>query len=149
MSGISTTSGVSPAETMVANFSKAWFHGSEMISTLVPGLASSNVLTMPFSVSVRSGLVITSTSFSVVSARAVPAMSSVDSDAIANILFMKFPFPWLPHEGGVLEAPPGGLSVVRPVMPADRASAPLMFVDLHRCLCRPLQAGESSRRQVS
>ena len=36
-----------------------------MISTLMPGLASSKVLTIDFSVSVRSGLVITSTSLSV------------------------------------------------------------------------------------
>jgi len=41
VSGISTTSGVSPAETMVANFSNASPQGSEMISTLVPGLAAS------------------------------------------------------------------------------------------------------------
>ena len=64
------TSGVSPAETMVANFSKAWPQGSEVISTWVPGLSFSNPATMLFSVSVRSGLVITSTSFSVVSAAA-------------------------------------------------------------------------------
>ncbi len=62
VSGISITSGTSPAETMVANFWKASLHGREMISTLVPGLAASNFETMPFSVSVRSGLVMTSTS---------------------------------------------------------------------------------------
>ena len=76
MSGISTTSGVSPADTMVANFSNASPQGSEMISTLVPGLAASNLPTIDFSVSVRSGLVMTSTSFSVVSASAVPAIST-------------------------------------------------------------------------
>jgi hypothetical protein len=77
VSGISITSGVSPAETMVANFWKASFQGSEMISTLVPGLAASNLPTMDFSVSVRSGLVMTSTNFSVVSASAVPAIRAV------------------------------------------------------------------------
>ena len=54
----------------MANFSKACPQGSEMISTFTPGLASSKVLTIYFRVSVRSGLVITSTSLSVVSARA-------------------------------------------------------------------------------
>ena len=86
MSGISTTSGDSPAETMVANFSNASPQGSEMISTLVPGLAASNLPTIAFSVSVRSGLVITSTSFSVsavapvarIAARAVAASSLFD-----------------------------------------------------------------------
>ena len=47
-----------------------------MISTLVPGLAASNLPTIAFSVSVRSGLVITSTSFSVVSASALVANSA-------------------------------------------------------------------------
>src|SRR5690348_6162465 len=61
---------------MVANFSKAWLQGSEVISTWVPGLASSKVLTICFRVSVRSGLVMTSTRLSVVSAAAGPAMSS-------------------------------------------------------------------------
>ena len=55
---------------MVANFWNASPQGSEMMSTLVPGLAASNLPTIDFSVSVRSGLVITSTSFSVVSASA-------------------------------------------------------------------------------
>ena len=50
-----------------------------MISTLVPGLAASNFLTIAFSVSVRSGLVITSTSFRVVSASALPAIRALAS----------------------------------------------------------------------
>src|SRR5258707_14416788 len=61
---------------MVANFSNACPQGSEVISTWVPGLASSKVLTICFSVSVRSGLVMTSTRLSVVSAAAEPAISS-------------------------------------------------------------------------
>src|SRR4029077_3842048 len=80
-SGISTTSGVSPAETMVANFSKAWPHGREVISTCTPGLASSKVLTICFSVSVRSGLVMTSTRLRVVSARAGPGTSTAAKPA--------------------------------------------------------------------
>jgi hypothetical protein len=84
------TSGTSPAETMVANFWKASPQGSEMISTFVPGLAASNFPTMDFSVSVRSGLVITSTSFSVVSASALVAISVVSRAAVKS-LFMVVP----------------------------------------------------------
>ena len=91
MSGISTTSGVSPAETMVANFSNASPQGSEMISTLAPGLAASKVATISFSVSVRSGLVMTSTSFSVVSASADPP-SNADM-AVANMSFLNIVSP--------------------------------------------------------
>src|ERR1700722_5921027 len=55
---------------MVASFSKDGPQGSEVISTRTSGLASSKVLTMLLRVSVRSGLVITSTSFTVVAASA-------------------------------------------------------------------------------
>ncbi|MNT14545.1 hypothetical protein D3C72_1495550 [compost metagenome] len=73
----------------MANFWKASLQGSEMISTLVPGLALSNFETMPFSVSVRSGLVMTSTSFKVVSASAVPVIRAVKI-AAATSFFMSF-----------------------------------------------------------
>src|ERR1700722_18070588 len=55
---------------MVASFSKDGPQGREVISTRTSGLASSKVLTMLLRVSVRSGLVITSTSFKVVAASA-------------------------------------------------------------------------------
>ena len=88
MSGISITSGVSPAETIVANFWNASFQGSEMISTFVPGLAASNFPTSDFSVSVRSGLVMTSTSFSVVSAMALPAIIAANNAAVMSVFFI-------------------------------------------------------------
>src|ERR1700693_6309763 len=56
---------------MVANFSNDGPQGSDVTSTRTSGLASSKVLTMALSVSVRSGLVITSTSFRVVAALAL------------------------------------------------------------------------------
>ena len=77
---------------MVANFWKASLHGSEMISTLVPGLAASNFETMPFSVSVRSGLVMTSTSFKVVSASAVPVIRAVKIAAVTSFFMSFSPF---------------------------------------------------------
>src|SRR5688572_11479183 len=73
---------------MVANFWQASPHGSEMISTLVPGLAVSNLATIDFSVSVRSGLVITSTSLSVVSASAVPAIMVAKRAAVISLFIM-------------------------------------------------------------
>ena len=85
------TSGISPAETMVANFWKASPQGSEMISTLVPGFSASNLPTIDFSVSVRSGLVITSTSFSVVSAMAVPAIMVANNVAVISFFIVYSP----------------------------------------------------------
>ncbi|MNV87976.1 hypothetical protein D3C71_1821420 [compost metagenome] len=78
---------------MVANFWNASPQGSEMISTVVPGLAASNLATIDFSVSVRSGLVMTSTSFSLVSASALPAIRVASRVAVISFLiFVPFVF---------------------------------------------------------
>src|SRR6478735_1461793 len=84
-------SGVSPADTMVANFSNAWLHGRDVISTFTPGLAASKLFTMPLSVSVRSGLVMTSVSFRVVWATALPAKVVASAVASSRRWIMVFP----------------------------------------------------------
>jgi hypothetical protein len=74
---------------MVRNFSKAWPQGSDTSSTLMPGLAVSNSAICFLSSSVRGGLVITSTIFSVVSASAPLAMMAMPA-AVPKRTFIVF-----------------------------------------------------------
>ncbi len=89
MSGISTTSGVSPAETVVANCSKAWPQGSDVISTVTPGFCASKPFTISRRVAVRSGLVMTSVSLRVW-ARPGLAARPVSMVAVRSVLIMPF-----------------------------------------------------------
>src|SRR4051794_12485221 len=82
-----------PPWTMVASFSKACPQGSDVTSTFTPGFACSNLASRPFRNSVRGGLVITSVSLSVVSARAPPAASARPATAPSTKPRIRAPLP--------------------------------------------------------
>src|SRR6202051_4625323 len=111
---------------MVASFSKDGPQGREVISTRTSRLASSKVLTMLLRVSVRSGLVITSTSFKVVVAGAVgdkpnPRAVAASQSAAFTSGFASNWREWLHSDRPIAHPPPRDRYAIAPRARAHRS----------------------------